>query len=97
MEAVCNWTEPSAVWRGSATLVAVIIVTLSLLLDTGAVKRPVVETFPVDADQFTDVLAEPVTVAENCCFAPGTSETRDAGVIVIFTGDADKAALTANS
>ena len=70
--------------------------TLSLLLDAGAVKSPVVEIVPADADQLTDVLVVPVTVAENCCFPPGTSEMGDAGVIVIFTGDAAEDALKAN-
>jgi hypothetical protein len=51
----------------------------------GAVYNPEVETVPPVADQVTDVLLEPVTVAVNCCVPPVESEA-DVGLIVTPTG-----------
>ena len=48
-----------------AELVAV-TVTLVAALTVGAVKRPVLETVPADADQVTAVLVVPCTLAVNC-------------------------------
>lgn len=48
-----------------AELVAV-TVTLVAALTFGAVKRPVLETVPADADQVTAALVVPSTVAVNC-------------------------------
>ena len=48
-----------------AELVAV-TVTLVAALTVGAVKRPLLETVPADADQVTAVLVVPSTLAVNC-------------------------------
>ena len=51
----------------SATLVAVIVTDCALLIEDGAVYKPL-ESVPTEGfmDQVTEVLALPVTTAENC-------------------------------
>jgi hypothetical protein len=68
-----------------AELVAV-TVTLVAALTVGAVKRPLLETVPADADQMTAVLVVPCTLAVNCCVP---AEVRDelAGETVMLTVD----------
>ena len=53
----------------SAELVAV-TVTLILLVTSGAVNKPALDTVPELADQVTAVLLVPWMVAENCCALP---------------------------
>ena len=52
-----------------ALLVAV-IVTFVDVVTVGAVKRPLLETEPADADHVTAVLLVPCTLALNCCVFP---------------------------
>jgi hypothetical protein len=68
-----------------AELVAV-TVTLVAALTVGAVKRPLLETVPADADQVTAVLVVPCTLAVNCCVP---AEVRDelVGETVMLTVD----------
>ena len=51
----------------SALLVAV-TTALVCAVTVGAVKRPLASIAPAVADQFTPVVAVPLTVAVNCCF-----------------------------
>ena len=61
-----------AVLLESAAL-ATVTATVVLTLTCGAVKRPLVEIVPAEADQVTAVLLVPETVAENCCCPPDAS------------------------
>src|SRR5579863_8760524 len=56
---------------GSAVLVAV---TVSEPAVAGAVYKPLLETMPLIAVQFTAVFVDPVTVAVNCCCCPVCTE-----------------------
>ena len=58
---------------GSATLVTVTVIVVALVTE-GAVKRPLVETLPPLAVQFTAVLVLPVTVSVNCFVPPELTE-----------------------
>ena len=58
-------TEADDVLEVLAALVAV-TVTLVLLLTLGAVKSPLLEIVPAEADHVTAVLLVPCTAAENC-------------------------------
>ncbi len=77
---------------GSATLVAVTPYVPGVL---GAVNRPLLDTVPPVEDQVTDVFAEPVTVALNCCVAlvmieaeVGVMDTAT-GMLTVTVADAD--------
>jgi hypothetical protein len=63
--------------------VAVIVIWVPLLAE-GAVKIPSLEIEPADDDQDTEVLLVPLTVAVNCCCAPG-DRVRLAGEIATWT------------
>ena len=73
---------------GSATLVA-LTVTVVLAETVGAVNNPELDMLPAVADQVTEVLVEPVTVAVNGCVPPdatvaevGAIATCTAGVLL---------------
>ena len=61
-----------------------VAVTLKLPPVLPAVKSPVVEIKPPEADQMTKVFDVPVTMAENCCVAPAAT-VADVGLIEIAT------------
>jgi hypothetical protein len=57
---------------------------------------PLEETFPPVADQVTELLLLPVTVAVNCCLAPleseaefGETATVTAGALTVTVAEAD--------
>ena len=47
-----------------------VTVTVVVEVTEGAVKSPVLETVPAEADQVTAVFVEPLTVAVNCSEVP---------------------------
>ena len=54
----------------------------------GAVYRPLEETLPAVADQFTAVLLLPPTVAVNCCVLPVRREDEVGEIVIDTTGAA---------
>lgn len=76
----------------SATLVAVAVY---VPLVVGAVYRPLDDTVPPLIDQVTLVLADPVTLAVNCCEPPASSEAETGeidtatGTLTVTVADAD--------
>ena len=76
----------------SATLVAVTVYVPPV---DGAVYRPLDDTVPPLIDQVTLVLADPVTLAVNCCEPPASSEAETGeidtatGALTLTVADAD--------
>jgi hypothetical protein len=65
-------TDAYAFASRRAALLAVTVTGVGAETD-GAVKRPVLEIDPALADQTTEVLLVPLTVAENCCVLPAVT------------------------
>lgn len=72
----------------SAALVARTVKVCLTVTDAGAVYSPAVEIEPTaeERDHVTEVLEVPVTLAVNCCLAPGPSVTVAGETATVTTG-----------